>query len=50
MQKNIGNFTTILKSQNIGTHLKGIREVSHQYEYDNDNEHVINSFSNNQMV
>jgi hypothetical protein len=27
-----------------------IREVSHQYEYDNDYEHVINSFSNKQMV
>jgi hypothetical protein len=26
-----------------------ISEVSHQYEYDNDNEHVINYFSNNQM-
>jgi hypothetical protein len=25
-------------------------EVSHQYEYDNDNEHVINYFSNNQML
>jgi hypothetical protein len=26
------------------------REVSHQYEYDNANEHAISSFSNNQMV
>jgi hypothetical protein len=26
------------------------REASHQYEYDNDNEHVINYFSNNQMA
>jgi hypothetical protein len=26
------------------------REVSHQYEYENDNEHVMNSFSNNQMA
>jgi hypothetical protein len=26
------------------------REVSRLYEYDNDNEHVINSFSSNQMV
>jgi hypothetical protein len=26
-----------------------IREASHQYEYDYDNEHVINSFLNNQM-
>jgi hypothetical protein len=29
MQKNIGNFTTLLKSHNIGTHLKGI-ETSFQ--------------------
>jgi hypothetical protein len=29
MQKNIGNFTTLLKPHNIGTHLKGI-EISFQ--------------------
>jgi hypothetical protein len=29
MQKNIGNFTTLLKSHNIGIHLKGI-ETSFQ--------------------
>jgi hypothetical protein len=29
MQKNIGNFTTLLKPYNIGTHLKGI-ETSFQ--------------------
>jgi hypothetical protein len=29
---------------------QGIREVSHQYEYDNDNEHIISYFSNIQMV
>jgi hypothetical protein len=29
MQKNIGNFTTLLKPRNIGTHLKGI-ETSFQ--------------------
>jgi hypothetical protein len=27
-----------------------IMEVSHHYENENDSEHVINSFSNNQMV
>jgi hypothetical protein len=35
--------------QNIVNVKRDNREASHQYEYDNDNEHVINSLWNSQM-
>jgi cell fate regulator YaaT (PSP1 superfamily) len=42
--------TNVRTSPNTIHTLTRHMEVSHQYEYDNDNEHVINYFSNNQMV